>query len=371
MKMAIAMAAAVATASASAAILLSLPGKVWGPDADVAEPAGLEGAPALVDLPLTSEFGSPAPPVASTAGSEDPEFPRFDVVRVGPDGSGLVAGQANPGDRITLFLGNSALAEVQADPSGAFVATFDVPASSEPRHLDLSTLGIDGPRRSRERVLLLPPAQTPTLAGESWAERDEAEDHGASSVQPDPALTAILRPGDGVTDGRLATKGQAARSGRLSLATIDYLEEGGVTLAGYAASGARLRIYVDGAEAQEAVANEDGKWQAALDELKEGSYTLRVDAYNADGGLVSRVETPFRRQSPDAIVAEGSITVQPGNNLWKIARMRYGSGMHFTTVFTANADLIDDPDLIFPGQIFVLPDLDGSQRADEALPPRR
>ena len=47
--------------------------------------------------------------------------------------------------------------------------------------------------------------------------------------------------------------------------------------------------------------------------------------------------------------------VQPGNSLWRIARRVYGSGFQYTVIYAANAGQIRDPDLIFPGQIFVLP----------------
>jgi nucleoid-associated protein YgaU len=47
--------------------------------------------------------------------------------------------------------------------------------------------------------------------------------------------------------------------------------------------------------------------------------------------------------------------VQPGNSLWRIARRTYGAGMRFTLLYEANKDQIRDPDLIYPGQLFVVP----------------
>nr|MDJ0980603.1 LysM peptidoglycan-binding domain-containing protein [Kiloniellales bacterium] len=46
---------------------------------------------------------------------------------------------------------------------------------------------------------------------------------------------------------------------------------------------------------------------------------------------------------------------QPGNSLWRIARGAYGTGNRYTMIFEANKDQIRNPDLIYPGQIFVLP----------------
>jgi len=95
-----------------------------------------------------------------------------------------------------------------------------------------------------------------------------------------------------------------------------------------------------------------------------GVYTLRIDEVGADGTVTSRVETPFKREAP-AVLAEASvtgsgaikaITVQRGDTLWAIARDRYGEGPLYVRVFEANRSAIRDPDLIYPGQVFDLPD---------------
>ncbi|MCA2010515.1 LysM peptidoglycan-binding domain-containing protein [Cereibacter sphaeroides] len=50
------------------------------------------------------------------------------------------------------------------------------------------------------------------------------------------------------------------------------------------------------------------------------------------------------------------ITVQPGHTLWHISRERYGQGEQYVIIYNANRSQIRDPDLIYPGQIFTLPD---------------
>lgn len=53
-----------------------------------------------------------------------------------------------------------------------------------------------------------------------------------------------------------------------------------------------------------------------------------------------------------------TVTVQPGFTLWAIARDRFGDGIMYVQVYEANKDRIRDPDLIYPGQVFALPDAD-------------
>ena len=49
------------------------------------------------------------------------------------------------------------------------------------------------------------------------------------------------------------------------------------------------------------------------------------------------------------------MTVQRGDTLWAISQDRYGSGFLYVRVFEANRDSIRDPDLIYPGQVFSVP----------------
>lgn len=49
-------------------------------------------------------------------------------------------------------------------------------------------------------------------------------------------------------------------------------------------------------------------------------------------------------------------TVQKGDSLSKIAQQVYGRADKWHAIFDANRDRIDDPDLIHPGQVLVLPD---------------
>jgi len=49
------------------------------------------------------------------------------------------------------------------------------------------------------------------------------------------------------------------------------------------------------------------------------------------------------------------VIIKRGDNLWRISRAIYGKGLRFSTIYQANRDQIRNPDLIFPGQVFVLP----------------
>lgn len=50
------------------------------------------------------------------------------------------------------------------------------------------------------------------------------------------------------------------------------------------------------------------------------------------------------------------VIVKRGDNLWNIAQAAYGSGYRYTTIYRANRKQIRDPDWIYPGQVFRVPD---------------
>ncbi|MBX6323142.1 MAG: LysM peptidoglycan-binding domain-containing protein, partial [Rhodospirillaceae bacterium] len=76
----------------------------------------------------------------------------------------------------------------------------------------------------------------------------------------------------------------------------------------------------------------------------------------AGGRVVARVESPFARVEPIAVESgDTRVVVQPGNSLWRIARRTLGDGIRFTAIYDANKSQIADPDLIYPGQVFVVP----------------
>ena len=153
---------------------------------------------------------------------------------------------------------------------------------------------------------------------------------------------------------------------QVALDAISYSEGGDVQLSGRAAGLGSVRVYLNNRAITTSRIGADGAWHTSLPQVDTGIYTLRIDEVDAEGTVTSRVETPFKRENR-ALLAElqdapapappvRAVTVQPGNTLWAISRERYGDGVLYVRVFEANADRIRDPDLIYPGQVFALPD---------------
>ena len=150
----------------------------------------------------------------------------------------------------------------------------------------------------------------------------------------------------------------------VALDAITYSDEGAVQLSGRAEGTGFVRIYLDNAPITTSRVAADGNWNSDLPEVDVGVYTLRVDEVSADGTVTSRVETPFKREDRTILAAQDNadqsarvraVTVQPGSTLWAISREAYGEVIKYVRVYEANRDRIRDPDLIYPGQVFTLP----------------
>ncbi len=230
--------------------------------------------------------------------------------------------------------------------------------------------------------------------------------------------TAPPTPKEATKAEALKRAASAASSGgvRLVLQTVDYDEKGDIFFTGRARPGQTVRLYVDNHHLGDAVADANGDWSwKGSRQIEPGVHRLRVDRVRPDGKVVERIELPFMRAeaaqvaalkaqaekeeqetiaarqgvgagAPEATSTQATapqnpgmgvkkmakaekavdgmtgkpvppsrVIIQPGDNLWTIARHIYGRGIQYTIIYEANRDQIRDPDLIYPGQVFATP----------------
>lgn len=301
---------------------------------------------------------APAEPAVDPVIAPAPAAPQFSAVRIDPDGNGLVSGNASGSDPVRIMLGEDQLAEVAVDANGTFAAFVSIPPSDQARRLTLVQAGVV----SQDSVLVAPfnasepapaPASEPTAETPNVSEREPTPDPAPTLLVTTDAGPKVLSDGPQVLDA-------------LSLDTITYSTAGDFVLGGRAQS-ETVRVYLDNLPVIDIPVTGQGDWRAELPQVDEGVYSLRLDALDAQANVVKRIETPVRRQDPTEVaqvLAEDTAspdfdvavrTVQPGNSLWAIAQETYGDGVMYVQVFEANADLIRDPNLIYPGQVFRLP----------------
>lgn len=277
--------------------------------------------------------------------------PEFDIVRVDEDGDVVIAGRAKPGCTIVVRDGDTEVGRTTVDRGGEWVLVPDTPLPGGERQLTLSA-ECEGEE----------PVEADRVVAVFVPERDSGKT-GALAV-------SVPREGEGETQVLQTPRSPRTYSGlveggesedaSIRVGKAEYDDTGSASVSGKAEPGAKLRVYLDNEAAGDVTADENGDWTLKLDhKVAPGEYTLRVDQIDPAGKVLARVEVPFVRGEPLRDFPEGRIVViEPGDHLWKIARERYGKGVSYAVIYEANRNQIRNPDLIFPGQVFRLPDLD-------------
>ncbi|CUJ89619.1 LysM domain/BON superfamily protein [Ruegeria denitrificans] len=391
-----------------------------------------QGAKAPAAPPATEEAEPEAPAEEETAEAESPVKPLLDQIFIEPDGNTVLSGTAAPGSRVNVLLDGEPVHSFTVDPSGQFAAFLSVPFADTARGLTLETEGDQSVRSDDYVIAALPkpkaaddavsatdtaegathepevadaadsdePAASDTVnAGAQPIETTDAEvpstdtidvaqtetvgtdapsiDEDAEPVAEDLAeetqdqQVAILRSGEDGVELVQGSTDQPEAADQVALDTIGYSDAGEVELTGRVPDGSAVRLYLDNRLVDDLSPADDGKWRSELDGVEPGVYTLRVDEIAPDGTVVSRLETPFKREATEVLRAVEaadtteaasdappirSVTVQKGDTLWAISRERFGDGILYVKLFEANRTAIRDPDLIYPGQIFTIPE---------------
>ena len=306
--------------------------------------------------------------------------PRFDIVRVTDLGNVLVAGKAPATNAVTALLDEEPVAQAVSSGAGEFVMMFDVTPAAAPRVLELEVRLPSGDRvRSRDTLMLAP--RSDVLAGQrapdgAGVPTQTAREVAVSPLFPGtdaaaPSRPAVVPPAPQSqeaplavlmrSDGSVQVLGQAGTlpgSDQVQIDSVLYDAAGQVAVGGSARGQSEIQIYLDNQPILRTRAGDDGAWQAQLDGIERGVYRLRVDELDGAQQVTSRAEIPFERVTPEiARDAAGpqALIVQPGNTLWAMSQERFGDGARYLRIFEANRDQIRDPDLIYPGQVFVLP----------------
>lgn len=383
----------------------------------VAETAKPDGAAAPTPGKVAADAGSAiktpetkSEDLAAPAISAQPVRPKFDVVRISPTGNTVIAGRAAPHAEVTVIDRDKEVGKVKADARGEWVlipeksltagvhelslesrkpAAAAKPDAAAP---DVSAPAVSAPLvLSKEKIVIVVPEKGRDIAGRKITgtsgalalavPRDGAggtivlQKPAAASASEKPITTArvVERSAEELTAARsrVAQSAQkqtptrmasnAARpakpDGKLSMDAIDYNEAGKIEMSGRAPSGSRVQVYLDNKPLGAAEVGKTGIWRVKPEEkVPPGIYKMRVDQISKSGKVVARVELPFARAKPlGNLPRDAVVFVQPGNNLWRIARNTYGHGLSYAVIYEANRDQIKNPDLIYPGQIFYLP----------------
>lgn len=406
------------------------------------------------------------------------EAPRFDIVRIEPNGDAVVAGRGKPNTVVEMLVDGKPVARALADPNGQFaivppplpkgsseIVLFSRTADGqETRSPQSVAVSISPEGKTRPLVALTAPnAPTVVLSQPGMPETPPVTADAGQGKAADKAGGKAAGTAGADHGAPGATEGQAAR-----IVSVDAEPGGRLYVTGAGKPGAEVRLYLNDTPIAPGKVGPDGRVTFTIGRgVAEGRYRVRLDEIDpANGRVVHRAEVPFtmpqtvasaaqapapaprtgspgagsngaggtgpeasRKDSagtasglaasgkPDrdrtgmatgtppgtgraapppeaghvapgqtadtmgavpppaalpagtgtdgstgdirssAVFVPGIATARiiRGDNLWQISKRTYGRGERYTVIYDANQAQIRDPDLIYPGQIFVLP----------------
>jgi nucleoid-associated protein YgaU len=334
------------------------------------EPKAPSALPAAPAVPSSPPAGAPAP-ADKTAALE----PAFDIVNVDPSGEAVIAGRAAPNAKVELRDAGKTVAEATADASGQFVIM--PPALAPGDHsLSLAANRDNGQPALSSPVAVSVPA--PQAKAAVAAGPPEAKTTVAAAVPANP------NAGPSALGMRTLATPAPASGSRVAIQSVEADAPGGLVARGSAQPNTTLRLYLNQADVAEAKTQSDGRWSLTIKSgMSPGGYVIQADEINPSGAtVVASANTPFDYpdmpagpplQAATAPASAESSTPSPadpvigsvqtkrvvtGHTLWALSKSYYGDPTRYPAIVEANRAQIHNPNVIFPGQVFVVPKSD-------------
>jgi nucleoid-associated protein YgaU len=371
-------------------------------------PAALAAVQAEASAVVAALGGTPARPEA------DDGAPSFDIARIEPTGDAVIAGRAAPGATVELLRDGKVHESTVADQSGQFAM---VPPRLPPGSYDLTlrakqadgkqltskqrvAVAFEASPKDQPVVALMTPnkptvvlsqgAATKPAAGTVAVDAVEVEKggkfHVSGRAKPgapmrfylnDSFVASVTAGGDGRFSVTI-NEGVAPGSYRVRLDEVEptsgavraraevpfNVPDGLVTASVPAQAPAAKRPELAAAQSSPAAPPQAATSPQAATGPSTAAQVPAAAQQQAAAqppavapAVPAAAAAPVQVSAPSAVVVEKIVTatVSRGDSLWRISSVTYGQGIRYAVIYKANQEQIRNPNLIYPGQVFVLP----------------
>lgn len=298
----------------------------------VAPPAPADATPPAVSTAPAAEAQAepeapPSPPVATAAIDPAPAAPTASPAAIPPTIDAIelegdrtfFAGAGREGDTVRLYVDDTFIADAEVEDGRWLVEAGKVLTKPNQRVRVDALAGEGGDVTARAEVnfeLDLPQPAAPVAVAEAEPATEAPGTPPATSPAAAPFTTAPSAPTAPATERSTATTAPASS---------------------------------DAPAAEPAVADSP----RATEPTPTAEQTASAPAEESDT-VPTMVAVSVGGPDSERF-ASGKAIIRRGDNLWTIARRVYGEGIRYTTIYEANNGQIRDPDRIYPGQVFDLP----------------
>lgn len=281
--------------------------------------AAIESALTGTVAPETTPAGPVAPPeVAADAAA----LPRFDVLRVEPDGSTVIAGNAAPGSKLEILSGDKVIAALDVDPSGDFAAVLDQPLPPGDHSLQLKATDKDGKLVTSEEVatisvptdatgkllaMVSKPGEASRLITLPESVNSATKQERVAPIDGSDAPATPAAPASGET-AAIPTDQPAAGAGNASATQAEIqvsaveIEGDRIFIAGKAPAGSSVRGSANETIVGNSTADASGNFVVeGKITLSVGVHMIHAELLDAAGQVVVRTSVPFNRPEGEQV----------------------------------------------------------------------
>ena len=300
-------------------------------------------------VPLVKEVVDAKPIEVKTSRKQNGETIKLEVIRVRPDGSLVIAGKGIPNSKIEIISGSTVIATTTSDKVGEFVAVPEKQLSGGEYLLSFKQINKNGD------VIIANETVAINVTGKKndipiVAIVDSEGKTGARVIQA-PGL--IEKSNSKEEDQNITTNN---RKPYIAILAMTYdTKIGQLMLSGIAHSGVQVNAGFSGKETSSTKILND-EWSLSIPgKLISGKQKIFAVLLGKKGEILSKNSINITGKAIQNANGKTFVIVQKGDALWNIAFNRLGLGNRYIDIVKLNKDKINNPDLIYPKQLFVIP----------------
>jgi len=294
--------------------------------------------------PQTQSIDVPAKAV--DAPKSAPPTLNIEIARVKPDGAAVVAGSAPPAAMISVFEDKLLLGKTTADSNGEWVVVLEKRLGPGQHLISVAAELEDGSSIMGET----------SIAIEIYADQS-TKPLVALLPESQTDMPVLLQSPDDDPAEKIAQAASTSTVAHIGPRSLVWQDETKLSIGGQSRGGVRVTVSANGTFFGDALVLADGSWQVT-GQVDKNRNTHRLEFVLVDnaGQAVARYMLPVRaRDLQKGLDGSQLVIVNKGDALWRIAYRSFGKGVRYIDIVRKNTGDIDNPDLIYPNQIFALP----------------
>ena len=252
----------------------------------------------------------------------------FDIVRLDKNGDVVIAGKTIPNIKVDILDGNETLASVFSDSNGDWVWISEKPLPEGIKRFNLKHFDGEDEFFSQQNIIIL----------------REKNKYLSSKILRFSKNSSI----------EIINNNQKILG--LSLDIAEYFDEDGLMLTGRTKPNAKVKLFFSDNFIKDSTSDNRGVWKMELKNFDFTDNNLIVTT-EIEGQKIKLKTKIFEKKIDPNFIFEKEVIVKNGNSLWRIARKTLGGGVYYSEIYKNNMKEIENPDLIFPGQVFNIPKL--------------